>query len=891
MDEGVSASTVHPDKISRFEILEFLGEGAMGVVYRARDPVLDRVVALKLIRPELARETRNRERFLRECRAAATINHPGVATIYEAGETDDGLLFLASELVDGETLKEIVDRGALPSDEVISLGIQLADALEAAHGNGAVHRDIKPSNLMLGADGRLKVLDFGLARLLIGDDEGSSDATSAPDEGGPVDMTQDGAVVGTPAYMSPEQASGMKVDARTDIFSAASVLFEMLTGRSPFHSGSVPETLRRVLCEEPPSLESSADAIPAGLEEVLRQALAKARDSRTSTAGELGTALRGLRDGSSSFSSAVGAPAVSRRRSRLAIGGLAGLVVVVVAAVIVWQWSRPTLAFVSQDRLLVADVENLTGDEAFDLALHTALVKDLKQSTYATVFGPQQVQRTLRLMRKPADSVVDEGLGRDVCRFAAIRAMIVPRIERSDDTYNLEAAIVDPQTGRHIDRIRVPAASREDVLLDAIDDLTRKVRTRLGETIESIDDADFPISEVTTSSWEALHHFALAQQEWARGNFVEAERLLQLALDIDPEFATCRGTLGLLLIQMLNQPERGKVELARALADGETLPRDEYLMLRAVNRQFVDEDLEGALDEYQLVSDIYPNLSVPYNNQGRILTALGRYDEAIEKYEKAWRVDNKGAMPLINLAFLYITVAPDAAAAEDACRRLLEIDPEVANYHSLLGWTVAVQGRYAEAREILERAVELDPEHAYAVPNLGLILLAEGNPESAIVYFRRHLANVRGAGSSSAVRSATIDLVVTLSAAGEDEQVGGLVDEAEAALLEETGRDAWDFWDHAYMVQLYAASERFDRAEESFASALEMAVDDSYHNHEVARCCAMLGRRQCVIERTARALEMGYPDPFQPMLSTSMHGILGDPEFMALFPVERRERR
>ncbi len=253
----------------------------MGVVYRARDTMLHRDVALKLIKPELASEARNRSRFLRECRAAATINHPGVATIYEAGETEDGRLFLASELVEGETLKDRVGRGALPPAEVIEIGIQLGDALDAAHNKGAIHRDIKPSNLMLTPEGRLKVLDFGLARL-VSDRRFGYPATT----GRTVDQTQEGAVVGTPAYMSPEQASGMKVDSRTDIFSAGCVLYELVTGNSPFHSGSVPETLRRVLCEEPPSIESSVDGIPYGLEEVLRGAMAKDRGARTATAGE-----------------------------------------------------------------------------------------------------------------------------------------------------------------------------------------------------------------------------------------------------------------------------------------------------------------------------------------------------------------------------------------------------------------------------------------------------------------------------------------------------------------------------------------------------------------------------------------------------------------------------
>ena len=693
MVDDSTRSDGQTDRISRFSILDTVGEGAMGVVYRARDTMLHRDIALKLIKPELASEPKNRSRFLRECRAAATINHPGVATIYEAGETEDGRLFLASELVEGETLKDKVGRGALASAEVVEIGIQLAEALDAAHAKGAIHRDIKPSNLMLTPEGRLKVLDFGLARLV------SADDSDAGDDERTIEQTQEGAVVGTPAYMSPEQASGMKVDSRTDIFSAGCVLYELVTGTSPFNSGSVPETLRRVLCEEPPSIESSVDGIPLGLEEVLRGALGKNRDQRTATAGEMADQLRELRESSSSMRSGPVLAADRKRRRSIVIGGVAGTLAIVVAALLVWHWSRPSLAFNDHDRILIADVENLTDEEAFDLALRTALETDLKQSPYATLYQRHQVDATLRLMRRPSDSVVDEELGRDICRFSGVRALILPRILQVGEAFELQAAIVDPQTGRHIEQIRVPSKSREDVLLDAIDDLTRELRSRLGESLESIEKTDFPISDVTTSSWEALHYFAMANQSWGAGEFNEAISLYELALDLDPEFATCRGTLGLVLIQFGGEGERGREELKRALIDGETLPRDEYLMLRAVNRHFVDQDFEGALDEYELVCELYPRHSAAYNNRGRILMRLGRFEEAAVMFEKAAEIDPRGAVPIINLAFMHLTTLPNPPASEDACRRLVAIDPEIANYQSLGRWRF--RGEWTRRRKSL----------------------------------------------------------------------------------------------------------------------------------------------------------------------------------------------
>ncbi len=879
MEEVPNRADVGFKRVSRFEILEVLGKGAMGVVFRARDPVLERDVALKLIKPELAGESKNRSRFLRECRAAATINHPGVATIYEAGETEDGRLFLASELVEGETLKDRVSRGALPPAEVIAIGIQLGDALEAAHTKGAIHRDIKPANLMLTSEGRLKILDFGLARLVASDDSDRDDDRPT------IDQTQEGAVVGTPAYMSPEQASGMRVDARTDIFSAGCVIYELVTGKSPFYSRSVPETLRRVLCEEPPSIESAVDGIPYGLEEVLRGAMAKERGVRTATAGGFAAGLRELREGPSTVRSGALRQRPKGRRRRVLLGSVAGIAAIVVAAALVWQWTRPSLAFVSRDRLLVADVENLTGDEAFDLALHTALETDLKQSPYAAIFQRHQVKQTLRLMRQPADSVIDEDLGRDICRFSNVRAMILPRILEAGGAYELRAAIVDPQTGRHVEQIRVTAGSREDVLLNAIDELTHEVRARLGESLDSIADSDFPVAVATTSSWEALHYFSLGNRQWGRGLYDEAIRLYELALDLDPEFATCRGSLGLLLIQFGEQPERGRGELRRALADGETLPRNEYLMLRAANRHFVDSDFEGALSEYELINGIYPDHMAAYNNRGKILAQLGRFDEAAEMLEKAALLDPQSAFPLVNLAFMYATRLPNAVAAESVCRRLVGLDPEIANYHSLLGWALAVQGRYDEAQDALERALELEPEHPYAMPNLGYTLLAAGNPDRALLYFRQNLVRIREQNLSWAVRGGILDVATTLAATGDRQAATEYAAEAIADFEAEMAGREWVLADHAYLAQLLAAAGRIEEGERQLAAITSLGADDADAQLEVARSCAVLGHRECAIESTRLALEMGFADPYLPMLLPSMNSLLGDPKFMALFPL------
>jgi serine/threonine-protein kinase len=283
------SGAVRPDqRISHFELLEPIGTGAMGVVYRARDTVLGRDVALKLIRPELTEDKEARGRFLRECRAAAAINHPAIATLYEAGESEDGRLYFAAELIEGETLKDRLSKGRLPLEKVIGLGLQLSEALAASHAAGIIHRDIKPSNLMLTAEERLKVLDFGLARLMklptVGD--GQLEATRT--------LTRVGIVVGTPAYMSPEQAAGVPVDARSDVFSSGTVLYEMACGRPAFAAESVLDTLRRIIGEDPTPPEVVDESIPPRLAEIIKKAMAKAPEERFPSGRELAEALRRL---------------------------------------------------------------------------------------------------------------------------------------------------------------------------------------------------------------------------------------------------------------------------------------------------------------------------------------------------------------------------------------------------------------------------------------------------------------------------------------------------------------------------------------------------------------------------------------------------------------------
>ncbi len=529
-----SGGAPRPRKIAHFEVLNQLGAGGMGVVYRARDEVLEREVALKLIRPLTAGDAEVRNRFLREARLAAAINHSGVATLYEAGEgapdeTETTQLFLASELVEGKSLEEMLSDGPLPLDSVIDFGVQLAEALSAAHELGIVHRDIKPSNIMVTPDGRIKVLDFGVAKRV---GWGGSDADSAQT----LTYTAAGAVVGTPAYMAPEQVTGGAADSRTDIHGAGCVLYQMITGEAPFGSGSPSEVMRRVIVTPPKSIRTLRAETPAAVADVVEKALAKEADDRYQTALELAEALQ----------DAANSTGVKR-----ALGRVGGRTIrwVAVAAVLVVALGAglfagknllgKALPFENRDWLLVADVVNETGDEGFTLALKSALETDLRQSRHINVFDSGQLRNTLKFMRREASSEVDLATGLEVCRFAGVRALLMPQIDSSGRRFHPSGepgrSGHGPYGGQDPDHRQGPrsGAPRVDRRVDpngAADGSENQCDRSPRPTRRS--------PSYTTPSWEALRLLALGSNQWAATQWVEAANSFNLPWKRIPSFPT-----------------------------------------------------------------------------------------------------------------------------------------------------------------------------------------------------------------------------------------------------------------------------------------------------------------------------------------------------------------
>lgn len=866
--KSLTAGTVFAGK---YKIIEKLGKGGMGAVFKAEDSKLKRTVALKFLSPAWTSDSEARERFIHEAQAASALDHPNICTVHEIEETEEGEMYISMAYYHGESLKEKIKRGPLDLEETIEIAVQIGEGLAKAHEQGIVHRDVKSANIMITNEGMVKIVDFGLAKLT-----------------GITRITKVGQLMGTVDYMSPEQARGEDVDERTDVWSLAVILYEMISGRLPFRGANEQAIVYSILHEDPAPVRGLAKGIPIELERIMRRAFSKDRARRFADAREMADVLQALRAKLMTGASLTTRQMIFRKsRKRLLIGSTAGICLLATVFV-TWMLTRPTLAFSSRDKLLVADVENLTDDSVFDLALRTAIEADLQQSLYATIFDKSQVADTLLLMKVDPSSRIDEKLGSEICRFAAIRAMILPRILSVGEAYELQAIVVDPRRKRYVDRIRIKAQGREDVLLSAIDKLARQVRVRLGESIDSIQEADEPVVKVTTSSWEALHYLAMGQAKWNEYKFKDAVAFFELALEKDPHFVSARGSIGLLLIQFLGQKERGKEMLKQALIDAEGLPQDEYLLIKAVHRRYVEEDLEGALDEYRLLMQLYPDLMQPVNNSGIILRDLGRYDEAVNMFEKAAELAPRNSIPLGNLWFIHIFFRKDPQEAEDVARRMVNLGPEIANYQHSLAWSLVAQGRFEEALPFLRKTLDLEPQHPYGLPNMAHVLLAVGAADEAALKYRELRELISQGRLQGSYLKESFNLAFALLENNEPEEARKVAAEGQEALLKSLEGNPPNAQNLSLLGQFEWAKGRQDEARRYLDQALKIGIKDPYTTKELAELYALLGEGELAIKTLKSSLESGYHDPFFPLIFPAFQSIRNDSRFRSLFNIDQK---
>jgi eukaryotic-like serine/threonine-protein kinase len=625
-------------RVSHYRVVEKLGGGGMGVVYKAEDARLHRFVALKFLPGNLARDPQWLVRFQREAQAASALNHPNICTIYDIGE-HEGSAFIAMEFLAGETLKHLIGNSPLETTQVLDLAIQIADALEAAHGGGIVHRDVKPANIFVSPRGHAKLLDFGVAKLAR-ETEGASRKAGVTNRAiFSEHLTQTGVAVGTAAYMSPEQVRGEELDHRTDLFSFGILLYEMASGTRPFKGNTSGAISAAILHETPRSPLQVNPALPPKLALIISKALEKKPEQRYQNAAEISADLKRLKREAESTAIVDGAAVPGRafHAQNLQVWKLATSILLAAALVaggFLYHSYRSRqipsshrLAPLSErDTIVVADFDNRTSDTVFDDTLKTALSVALNQSPFLNVLSENKVAATLKLMSRPADTKLTTDMAREICERAGGKAYVAGSIATVTGQYALELKAVNCQNGDLLAQERVTAAAKEKVL-DALGEAASRLRGESGESLATVQKFDVPLVQATTSSLEALKAFSLGERAfWERGP-AAALPYYQRAIELDPEFATAYNSIsgG---YNILGEMARANEYLSKAFQLREHASERERLSIAGRYYSYFTGELDKAAQVFQQAVENYPRDPGPYASLSIVYDELGEYDRA-----------------------------------------------------------------------------------------------------------------------------------------------------------------------------------------------------------------------------------------------------------------------
>jgi len=719
-------------KISHYNILEKLGEGGMGVVYKAQDTKLNRFVALKFLPQKFTDDFEAKERFIREAQAASALDHLNICTIYEIDETDYGQMFICMAYYDAETLKQKIEHGPLPVEQTIDIIRQICRGLAKAHQQGLIHRDIKPGNILITNDGIVKIIDFGLALLE-----------------GQIRLTKDKTSMGTVAYISPEQASGEDVDCKTDIWAVGVMLYEMLTGQLPFKGDIDQVVIYSILHENPIAPTTLCPEIPKEMELIIERALQKETESRYQNIDEMEKDLKKVRDKSDRIDSFD----TSKKRASLffnkKIKKISIAVVILFGLFLIFLIFKPYILkkpTVNEPLpIAVISFQNQTGNDAYNYlqqAIPNLLITSLEQSPYLRVTTWERMYDLLKQIGKRDIKVIDKDIGFELCRLDGVDMVVTGSYVKADNVFMTDVKVLDVSTKEIIKSVSSQGDGVASILLNQIDDLSKEISKGVGLSVQTIKSSRVQLAEVTTFSIDAYRNFLQGREKFEKSYWEDAIIALKKAVDLDSTFAMAYLYLGIAYEQIYDNTGTGwALNLAKKYSHKTT--EKERLYIEETSLRWTPEKRLNILNEMAIK---YPKEKRVHYKLGEIYLYKKMLDEAIQAYQRSLALDPTYGYALKQLAHTYVNTGNYDRALE-ILNKYNALFPEDAEPLISMGDLYYYMGKLDEAIIEYEGAIKIKPDFYIAYMKIAYCYALMEDYNHAVKWINQYTRHVQSEGA------------------------------------------------------------------------------------------------------------------------------------------------